>query len=298
MSERRLRDGDDFAGRLLRAGLGDSPHPRAAAKVAAGLALASAANVSAASTAANAAASSVGALAGAGPTAGGAVGSPTTLFLLKSFAAGVLAGTAGFWVLSTISEMVSPRDGQAPAADRTETRSTATTPSSRQAEHSEPLATPSAKVPVQWERIAVPTPAATPRAPTVRGSQRVSPTPRTAFERRGEAPTAASSALAAQAINPEPESHLVSPLTVTEEVTIVDRTRAALSGGQPAEALRLLDEHQSRMKTLWVEAQVLRVEALARGGNRSAARALGERFIGAFPGTAHAARVRELLQER
>lgn len=84
-------------------------------------------------------------------------------------------------------------------------------------------------------------------------------------------------------------------LSVAEEVALLDRARATLAHRGPVEALRLLDADQPHMKTLWLEAQVLRVDALVRSGQHAAARNLAEGFIRTYPGTAHAARVRELL---
>jgi TolA-binding protein len=289
MSERRLCDGDDFAGRLLREGHSDAPLPGAAAKIATGLALGSIAQVSAAS----AAASSVNVLAGAAAGGKTAVSALATFSLVKSFGVGLLAGTVSLGLASAVSELASPSAGQSAKADSAQSRSAAATPMDRTEKDEGQYTTgtePQVEVPP--ETIASPRSATTPRWTT--GERSKQPTRQRPLQPGEEAPTAAVGALPADAV-PRPISDPA--LTVTEEVTIVDRIRAALSGGRPAEALRLLDEHQSRMKTLWVEAQVLRVEALARAGSLQAARALGEQFIRTYPGTAHAARVREILQE-
>lgn len=294
MSERRLCDGDDFAGRLLREGHSDAPLPGAAAKIATGLALGSIAQVSAAS----AAASPVKVLAGAAAGGKTAVSALTTLSLVKSFGVGLLAGTVSLGLASAVSEMASPSDGQSAKTNSAESRSAVDTPASRIGEREAPYATGTEpRVAVPSETIESPKLAATPRWTPGEGSkQPTGAALQTPLQPGEEAPRAAVGALPVDAVIPRPGS--LPELTVTEEVTIVDRIRAALSGGRPAEALRLLDEHQSRMKTLWVEAQVLRVQALARSGNRAAAHALGEQFIRTYPGTAHAARVREILQEQ
>ncbi|MBX3188019.1 MAG: hypothetical protein KF819_13435 [Labilithrix sp.] len=83
--------------------------------------------------------------------------------------------------------------------------------------------------------------------------------------------------------------------TLSREVAILDRARAS---GDPATALTILGEHARAFPDgkLAPEREVFAVEALLQAGRRDEARARGEAFIRAQPGSAHAARVRALLR--
>jgi hypothetical protein len=82
-----------------------------------------------------------------------------------------------------------------------------------------------------------------------------------------------------------------------EQVSALDRARRALSDGDPAAALRELDEDEARFPrgALAEEAEVLRVESLLAAGDRAAAARTGARFLAAHPASPHSARVRTLL---
>jgi hypothetical protein len=86
---------------------------------------------------------------------------------------------------------------------------------------------------------------------------------------------------------------------LAEEVALLQEARSALVQGQPARALAALDAHAQRCPhgSLGIEAEVLRIEALSRSGNASAAKARAERFIALHPGTPYAARVQALSGE-
>lgn len=293
MSEHRLLDEDDFAARLLREALADAPRAESAAKIAGALAMGTVAKVSVASTAATGI-SSTTVLAAAASAAGTSAMPVTILSLAKTLGLGALVGTAALGAVSAISELTSRIDRQ-PVADRVESRSRATPSISRHRERGEPRMTRSAE---KSEEMVAAAPAVTQHSISIAGgSNAIGGAHPTSVQPRRDAPVTAWSATPADAVKPAAKSYPSSPLTVADEVTIVDRTRAALSAGRSAEALRLLDEHQSRMTALWIEAEVLRIEGLIRAGNRSSALTLGEQFISTYPGTAHAARVRELLQE-
>jgi TolA-binding protein len=82
-----------------------------------------------------------------------------------------------------------------------------------------------------------------------------------------------------------------------EQVSALDRARRALSDGDPAAALRELDEDEARFPrgALAEEAEVLRVESLLAAGDRATASRAGARFLAAHPASPHAARVHALL---
>jgi TolA-binding protein len=85
--------------------------------------------------------------------------------------------------------------------------------------------------------------------------------------------------------------------TLASQIALFDRARTALDGGDAEGALVLLDDYERRFPggTFTQEAQVLRVQALLRKGNRAAATRAGERFLQAHPTSPHAARVRAML---
>jgi TolA-binding protein len=85
-----------------------------------------------------------------------------------------------------------------------------------------------------------------------------------------------------------------------EEIALLDRARAAVRAGDGTGALAMLSDYQRRFGrgTFSQEATVLRVEALAKSGQMSAARKLGERFLAAHPESPHAERIERLLGGR
>lgn len=83
------------------------------------------------------------------------------------------------------------------------------------------------------------------------------------------------------------------------ELAAIDRARDALARGNAPLAVRLLDEYTARFpkRHLNSEATVLRIEALAKKGDREAALRLGKSFL-ARPGSGpYARRVRSLIRE-
>ncbi len=81
------------------------------------------------------------------------------------------------------------------------------------------------------------------------------------------------------------------------EIAALDRARKALEGGDPAQALTLVDAYESQYPngTFSEEAEVLRIEALAKRGDRARATSAGQRFLAAHPTSPHAARIRAIL---
>jgi hypothetical protein len=111
----------------------------------------------------------------------------------------------------------------------------------------------------------------------------------------GAAPSASSTAIAEPAASaapaPEPPN---AEETLTHEVATLRAARAALRAGQPARARALLDEHDRRFPQgrLGIEAEVLRIEALALSGDTGAARVRAQQFLARHPDTPYASRVR------
>ena len=82
-----------------------------------------------------------------------------------------------------------------------------------------------------------------------------------------------------------------------EEIASFDRARAALDAGDFDRALALVDGYEKRFPggTFVQEAEVLRIQALARKGDSAGARRVGQRFLAAHPTSPHAARIRAIL---
>jgi RNA polymerase sigma-70 factor (ECF subfamily) len=80
------------------------------------------------------------------------------------------------------------------------------------------------------------------------------------------------------------------------ELQQLDRARAALAGGRASEALATLDAYarSTPRGALRLEAEVLRIDALARSGRSEQARARAAAFLARHPQSVLAARVRQL----
>jgi hypothetical protein len=81
------------------------------------------------------------------------------------------------------------------------------------------------------------------------------------------------------------------------EIAWIDSARRALANGDADRALAELDAFE-RARTLGVldrEAGLLRIDALRKKGEVARARSVAQRYLGAFPGDAHAPRLREFL---
>jgi hypothetical protein len=103
----------------------------------------------------------------------------------------------------------------------------------------------------------------------------------------------------ARPTDPSASSSAPSKADLAGEAALLDRARTALGAGDPAAALAALDEHRRGFPRpmLGIEAQVLRIEALARQGNGAQAKSLGEAFLARNPDSPHAARVRSLIKD-
>jgi hypothetical protein len=82
-----------------------------------------------------------------------------------------------------------------------------------------------------------------------------------------------------------------------DELSWLEGARAAISSGNPAGALSLLDRYAARFPhgAMAPEASVLRIEALLNAGDRPAAERAAAAFLAADARSPYAARVRSLL---
>jgi hypothetical protein len=104
---------------------------------------------------------------------------------------------------------------------------------------------------------------------------------------------------------PAPHAHSPSPRarsgldqsTLEEEVASIDRARRAVSAGEPAAAIAMVDAYDAKFPagSLAQESMVIRIDALLRQGDRGAAERLGSRFIAAHPSSPYVRRIRALL---
>ena len=85
--------------------------------------------------------------------------------------------------------------------------------------------------------------------------------------------------------------------SVHAELGTLEQARGALSAGEPARALSILDAYSTRYPrgSMGPEATVLRVEALVRAGDPSAAARVGNAFLAGNPHSPYAERIRSLL---
>jgi hypothetical protein len=117
-----------------------------------------------------------------------------------------------------------------------------------------------------------------------------------ALRDRGSAPGAAAGGARAAAEGAGGAAHVPS---LTDEVAALDRVHGVLERGDPAGALRALESYRRDFAggTLGPEADVLRVEILARAGRIAEARAAAAAFLTRHPSSPLAQRVRSLVGE-
>jgi hypothetical protein len=151
--------------------------------------------------------------------------------------------------------------------------------------------------------ISTPPPVATPSAEASASPTRISsqasesPTPSSeSASANSSRPSASPSPPSASvSAGPMAPSHTRAPATDVEaEVLLIAGVHSALQADDPARALILLDEHARRFPAgaLGEERDASRVASLCALGRNAEARAAAARFLGAFPNSPHAARVR------
>ncbi|MBI2395522.1 MAG: outer membrane protein assembly factor BamD [Deltaproteobacteria bacterium] len=84
---------------------------------------------------------------------------------------------------------------------------------------------------------------------------------------------------------------------LSHEIQLIDAARQAIEAGDPTSAIAALDRYQRECPTgvLALEAQVLRIEAIARSGDPAGAAQLARRFLEGHPDSPYEARVRKHL---
>lgn len=89
----------------------------------------------------------------------------------------------------------------------------------------------------------------------------------------------------------------VSAPSLAEEVAAIKSAKAALASGNASQSLHELDAYRTRFPRgrLAQEASIVRIEALLKSGNASAANALADRFLAANADSPYAARVHSLI---
>jgi hypothetical protein len=121
-------------------------------------------------------------------------------------------------------------------------------------------------------------------------TDRVAPAPRATVDKPNTVRTSPSSG--------DPPSEASSGLGA--ELGALEGARGALDRGRPALALELIDNYEGRFPNgvLRPEAVVLRIDALARMGDRTTATALARRLLASNPRTPHAAHLQALIAEQ
>jgi hypothetical protein len=100
-------------------------------------------------------------------------------------------------------------------------------------------------------------------------------------------------------VAPKAEPRASSASALTAELSALDAARSRLSAGDESGALSLLDEYAKTYPRgrLLLEAEVLRIDALAKSGQRSFAKRRAEAFLARHPNSVLASRVRTYLTD-
>jgi hypothetical protein len=274
---------DDFDRALLGSAEADAPASGAVARAAVALGVAAAV----APVATAAAASAVTA----------AAGRTAVLSFSKWTVIGALgvagAGTGTIAYLTSAQNSPPPAVATRPASNADARR--VTPPSAPVA--ALPLAPAVVPPPVDDETPVAPgivTAPAAPRAVAAPPASPVSPSTNAVPEKPAAAPAVAAPAAASPAAA---AASGVAPVSIAEEVALVDRARHALRQGRAGEAFDTLSLYQSRWPNgvLATEVRVLRVETLLRLGQRASAQSDARAFIAVQPNSRYAARLRELF---
>jgi hypothetical protein len=98
---------------------------------------------------------------------------------------------------------------------------------------------------------------------------------------------------------PKPEPRAPAASVLTAELGALDAARSRLSAGDGADALALLDDYSRTYPRgrLVLEAEVLRIDALAQTGQKAAATKRAEQFLKRHPKSVLASRVRTYLTD-
>lgn len=118
-----------------------------------------------------------------------------------------------------------------------------------------------------------------------------------AAEQNAEIPALQPAPEPAAAVSPEATPSVGARPTRAEELATLDSVRAALTAKNPRAALAELDQYESRYPSLTfgLQAQLLRIEALAATGQPQAARDLAATFVSANPDSVHTPKLRAFV---
>jgi hypothetical protein len=132
-----------------------------------------------------------------------------------------------------------------------------------------------------------------PPPPVVATGEALAVEPTTSVEAESKEPIRAT---ASAPVAPGPSAG-ESPPPVRIEITMLDEARRALSLGEPARALSILDAYLTRFPhgTMAPEATLVRIEALVKAGDRPAAERAAEALGTSDPDNPYRSRVRSLL---
>jgi hypothetical protein len=278
---RRLRDqGDDLARALLRAGRPWAPRPARQRAIGAAASIVATTGLTATTA--------VGALVKAGAT--GAlkwVGIAALVGGTTVGAAVVLRDHAGMLDHQPVFTVVPTRATGSPLEGTRRVRVPAPEPTAEASALSQSNPVPAA--PLQFQ-------------PTTVLAAGSAPEPRFSSARpRGPVPRS-SSAPASPPLPASPAEAVVVQRSrsdsIAEEVSALKQVDTAIGAGASLLALSLLDGYAARFPaaSLGAEAQVLRIEALARSGDAAAARRAGEAFLATNPQSPYRARIRRVIE--
>jgi hypothetical protein len=267
---RRLLDetSDVVAKTLLRSWQDRVPEPGAVERVAVALGVGTAAMVTAPGTALATAATTA--------TAKAAVSSSIPLLALGKWCAiGMASATVAFGSLQGVRALSHGHRGGTPRAG--------------------------AQISVhESSRTAVPRSLpADPLSVTPRAAPEAVSTEAELFNGPATASTALRSIVSAPSAEPAPAvpASMLGPPSIAWEITALDGARRALEAHDPGTALDSLDrlDQQGPSATFGPEAMLLRIEALNSAGRPAEARVTARRFLGRYPSSAGADRVRAFL---
>ena len=258
MLDDALGEDEGDAAMLLRSARFDSPSDDARNRTAVALGIAGGAALGTMAASAGASAAGAGKV---GAIGGGAM-------LLKWIGIGV----AGAFLAVTAAKVVAPRDTG--AHDAVRPVSTFAAPAR------DPFAVipPPPPIATPAERSTIATPSAAPS---------VTPITPSSAQQAGSARTAVSASASPSA----------RPLSIADEVALLDEARSALAGGDTTSTLRILDAHDRTFPNgvLAPEASVLRIDALVDSGDETSARAEANRFLAAHPNGPQSRHVRSRI---
>lgn len=263
--------------------------------IAASQALAHAAGSAQAAGAAHAASTSAAGALGAsgGATTAVSVGSASMVTLTKFLAAGALLS---FGAMAGVNHVLEPSGSAPPVAAQASKLSERSAP---RAEVSPPQRAGNTPAPTEVESapMAAPGPELAPRKAAIsKHKPDTQPAPAPLVPPApAAAPLAPPPAPSVAAATPAPPSNA----SLTAEIRLLDRTRAALAAGDKAAARRLLRTYaESRPSAiLSQEANLLRVRLLLAEGDRRAASALARQIIAQHPEGNHVDSLRSLAAE-